>query len=192
MRPLLGLSSAIDAFNAALGKVAAWLILAAVLISAGNAVVRKAMNTSSNAWLELQAYLFGAVFLLVAAWALQKGDHVRIDIVNAALPKRLRHWIDVLGHGLMLIPLCALMLYEGVPFAIASFQSNEASSNAGGLPLWPAKFLIVAGFFVLLLQAISELIKRLGILNGALPDPLEKPSEENVAANMILKDEPRP
>jgi TRAP-type mannitol/chloroaromatic compound transport system permease small subunit len=166
----LGLSRRIDAINTWIGHHASWMILAAVLISAANAVVRKVFNTSSNSWLEIQWILFGLVFLLCAPWTLLSNEHIRIDIVNSLLSKRLRNWIDVLGHWFFIVPICLVMLYTGIPFFVRSWGQNEQSTNAGGLPVYPAKFLIPLAFVLLLAQAISELIKRRAIMQGRLAD----------------------
>jgi TRAP-type mannitol/chloroaromatic compound transport system permease small subunit len=171
MTGLLKLTEIIDAFNARLGRVLAWLILMVVIISATNATIRKVFDTSSNAWLELQWILFGAIFLLCSPWTLLSNEHIRIDIVNSMLPKRWRDWIDVFGHIFFLLPLTIVMIITSVPFFINSFSLNEQSVNAGGLPQWPAKALIVVGFFLLFLQGISELIKRVAVLCGRIPDP---------------------
>jgi TRAP-type mannitol/chloroaromatic compound transport system permease small subunit len=176
VQALLQVSRVIDATNRLIGQATYWLILVTVLISAGNAIVRYGLNTSSNAWLEVQWYLFSAVFLLCAGYTLLNNEHIRIDIVNAHLTKRTRDWIDVVGHVVFLIPLCVLFLYEGWPYFWMAFVSGETSGNAGGLIRWPVKFLIVAGFTLLLLQAVSELIKRVAIIRGTIPDPnLAKP-----------------
>ncbi|NJO53723.1 MAG: TRAP transporter small permease subunit [Bacteroidales bacterium] len=171
MKVLLGFSRAVDAMNRTIGRAAAWLILLAILVSAGNAIVRKIFDMSSNAWLELQWQLFGAVFLLCAAWTLLTNEHIRIDIVSNALPKRVRDSIDVFGHVVFLLPFTLVMIVTSVPFFLASYRVGEQSMNAGGLPLWPAKFLVLAGFVLLFLQALSELIKRIAILAGTIPDP---------------------
>ena len=144
-RPALGLSRYIDKFNSWIGHSIAWMILVAVLVSAANAVVRKVFNTSSNAWLEIQWILFGAVFLLCSPWTLMANEHIRIDIVNSLLPKRLRDWIDVVGHWFFVVPICLVMLYTAVPFFWRSLMQNEQSTNAGGLPVYPSKFLIPLG-----------------------------------------------
>jgi TRAP-type mannitol/chloroaromatic compound transport system permease small subunit len=167
----LRLSTAIDRLNETIGKCVYWLILVAVLISAGNAIIRKAFDVSSNAWLEAQWQLFGAVFMLGAAYTFLKNEHIRIDILNSRLPKRVRDWIDLLGHFLFLMPFVLLMLIDGVPFAITSYLQNEQSSNAGGLPQWPAKALIPLGFFLLFLQGVSEIIKRIAVMRGDIADP---------------------
>lgn len=171
MDGLLKISRAIDAVNFRIGKWVAWLVLAAVLISATNAVIRKVFDTSSNAWLELQWYLFSAVFLLCAAWTLLVNEHIRIDIVNNLFAKRTRDWIDVVGHVLFLLPFTIVMIVTAWPFFLASWRINEQSGNAGGLLQWPAKFLVPAGFVLLFFQAISELIKRIAVMRGKIPDP---------------------
>ena len=171
MQTLLKISSAIDAFNSRVGHVIKWFILAAVLVSTGNAIIRKLFNESSNAWLELQWYLFGAVFMLGAAYTFLKNEHIRIDIVTANFSKKTRDWIDVIGHILFLVPFAWIMIWHGIPFFLRSYEIHEASMNAGGLTVWPAKFLVPAGFVLLLIQGISELIKRIAILRGLMEDP---------------------
>jgi TRAP-type mannitol/chloroaromatic compound transport system permease small subunit len=168
---LLKVSRVIDAISLRIGKTLSWLILAAVLVSAVNAVIRKLFDTSSNSWLELQWVLFGTVFLLCSSWTLLANEHIRIDIVNNMLPKRARDMIDVVGHLLFLLPLTIIMIITSVPFFLRSYALNEQSMNAGGLPQWPAKSLILIGFFLLFLQGISELIKRIAIMLGRIPDP---------------------
>jgi TRAP-type mannitol/chloroaromatic compound transport system permease small subunit len=170
LRKLLRLSRAVDAVNTSIGRWIAWALLAAILISAANATVRKVFNTSSNAWLEIQWILFGAVFLLCAAWTLLSNEHIRIDIVNNMLPKRVRDWIDVVGHVLFLMPTALVLAYLGWPFFWRSLMQNEQSSNAGGLAVYPSKFLIPLAFTLLFVQAVSELIKRLAIIKGDLQD----------------------
>ncbi len=171
MDRLLAVSRAIDALNSRIGRVLAWLILIVVLISATNATVRKLLDTSSNAWLELQWVLFGVVFLLCSPWTLLANEHVRIDILNNALPKRTRDIIDIIGHIFFLLPLTVVMVVTAAPFFVRSFRLNEQSMNAGGLPQWPAKSLIMIGFALLFLQGVSELIKRIAVLCGRIPDP---------------------
>ncbi|MGD9845434.1 MAG: TRAP transporter small permease subunit [Variibacter sp.] len=171
MQALLAFSRVIDAINLRIGKVLSWLILAAVIVSATNAVVRKLFDMSSNAWLELQWVLFGIVFLMCAPWTLLANEHIRIDIVNNMFPQRVRNWIDVIGHAFFLIPLCVIMLITSAPFFERSFEINEQSMNAGGLPQWPAKGVVFLGFFFLLFQGISELIKRIAVMRGLIPDP---------------------
>lgn len=171
MQALLKMSSGIDAFTRWSGKRLAWLILVAVVVSAANAVVRKIFDTSSNSWLELQWVLFSIVFLLCSPWTLLDNEHIRIDIVNNMLPKQVRNGIDAVGHVFFLMPLCVIMIITGIPFFMRSLQINEQSGNAGGLPQWPAKSLIMIGFTLLLVQGISELIKRIAVIRGIIPDP---------------------
>ncbi|MBI3698839.1 MAG: TRAP transporter small permease subunit [Afipia sp.] len=171
MQALLGLSRAIDAFTAFVGRYVSWLIVLAVFISAINAIVRKVFDMSSNAYLELQWVLFSAVFLLCAPWTLLQGEHIKIDIINHTLPLKVRSWIDMLGHIFFLVPFCLIMLYMAVPFFLTSYHQNEQSFSAGGLPQWPAKSLIMFGFALLIVQALSEIIKRAAIMRGLLPDP---------------------
>ena len=179
---LLRTSRAIDALNQRIGKSIAWLILVVVLISATNATVRKLFDTSSNAWLELQWVLFGVVFLLCAPWTLLSNEHVRIDIVNNLLPKKLRNIIELIGHIFFLLPLTIIMVVTSVPFFVRSFRINEQSMNAGGLPQWPAKSLIMIGFALLFLQGISELIKRIAVMQGVIADPHEGGAHSAVEA----------
>lgn len=171
MGALLAISRAIDAATAFVGRWIYWLILAAVLVSAGNAVVRKVFDTSSNAWLELQWYLFGAVFMLAAAYTLQRNEHIRIDIISNMLSKRARNWIDVIGHVFFLLPLTLIMIRQLVPWVYGGIRSGEMSANAGGLILWPARLVILAGFVLLFVQGLSELIKRIAVMRRVIPDP---------------------
>ena len=171
MQSLLSLSRGIDAFTRWVGKRLAWLIVLAVIVSAVNAIVRKVFDTSSNSWLELQWVLFSIVFLLCSPWTLLDNEHIRIDIVNNLLPKRVRDIIDLVGHALFLLPLTIVMIITGGPFFLRSYAINEQSSNAGGLPQWPAKSLIIIGFAFLFVQGISELIKRIAVMRGLIPDP---------------------
>jgi TRAP-type mannitol/chloroaromatic compound transport system permease small subunit len=183
LHALLALSRGIDAINTRIGKWLAWAILAAVMVSAANAVVRKVFDTSSNSWLELQWILFAVVFLLCSPWTLLKNEHIRIDIVNNMLPSPLRNWIEVLGHVFFLLPFTVVMIITGWPFFLASVRIDEQSSNAGGLPQWPAKFLVPTAFFLLLLQGISELIKRIAVMRGMIADPhagVHHPAEAEV------------
>jgi TRAP-type mannitol/chloroaromatic compound transport system permease small subunit len=167
---LLGVSRTIDFINERLGKLVAWAILVAVIVSAVNAIIRKVFGTSSNAWLELQWYLFGAVFMLCSPWTLKSNEHIRIDILSSRLSKRGRDWIDVFGHVFFLLPFVAVMTYLSAPFFLRSYESGEVSTNAGGLLIWPAKGLILLGFIVLSFQWLSELIKRIAIIRGELVD----------------------
>jgi TRAP-type mannitol/chloroaromatic compound transport system permease small subunit len=168
---LLGVSRVIDAINFRIGKILAWLILAAVIVSAVNAIIRKLFDMSSNSWLELQWVLFGAVFLIVASWTLLDNEHIRIDIVNSTFSQRTRNIIDVIGHAFFLLPLTIIMIITSYPFVTKSVLLNEQSMNAGGLPQWPAKMLVLIGFTLLFFQAISELIKRIAVMMGIIPDP---------------------
>jgi TRAP-type mannitol/chloroaromatic compound transport system permease small subunit len=171
MQGFLGLSRAIDTFNEKVGKALAWLILVAVIVSTVNAVIRKVFNVSSNAWLEAQWYLFGAVFLGCAAYTFLKNEHIRIDIVSSKMSQRYRNTIEIIGHVFFLMPLCLMMIYYGFPFFMKSISIGEMSTNAGGLIQWPAKLMIPLGFCMLFAQAVSELIKRLAFMQGLIPDP---------------------
>ena len=174
MRALLKLSNAVDWLNAQVGKWVIWLILASTVISGINAVVRKAFNFSSNAYLEVQWYLFAGAFLLAAGFTLLQGEHVKIDVISSRLSKRKQIWIDVFGFALFLLPMCLIILYYGIPFFLQGFRSGEMSSNAGGLIRWPVYILIPIGFSLLLLQGVSELVKRVAFLQGLIPDPTQK------------------
>lgn len=174
MRALLQFSRAVDWLNAQVGKWVIWLILASTVISGLNAVVRKAFNTSSNAYLEVQWYLFAAAFLLAAGFTLLHGEHVKIDVISSKLSKRKQIWIDIIGFALFLTPVCIVILYYGIPFFLQGFRSGEMSSNAGGLIRWPVYLMIPLGFGLLLLQGLSEFIKRIAFLKGLIPDPTVK------------------
>lgn len=190
MQILLSLSRLIDAINGLIGKLAMWLILAATLISAGNAIVRKVFGTSSNAWLEIQWYLFAAVFMLGGGYAFMKNAHVRIDFISSKFSDRGRNWVDVGGIVLFLFPLCYLMATLGWPLFAQAYASGEMSSNAGGLIRWPMYALIPAGFALLFIQGISELIKRLAFLKGVGPDVLRHgPSDEELLAEELVAEE---
>jgi TRAP-type mannitol/chloroaromatic compound transport system permease small subunit len=185
MQALLKLSRAIDALNAFVGRYVIWLILAATVISGVNAVIRKAFNYSSNAFLEVQWYFFAASFLLAAGYTLLEKEHVKVDVINAKLSLRTRVWIDVFGFAFFLTPVCLLVLYYGVPFFLQALESGEMSSNAGGLIRWPVYLMMPLGFGLLLVQGISEFIKRIAFLRGLIDDPtvkiLEKTPEEELA-----------
>jgi TRAP-type mannitol/chloroaromatic compound transport system permease small subunit len=157
-----------DNVSERVGKLASWLILGAVLVSTINALIRYAFNIGSNAFLELQWYLFAAVFLLGAAWTLKRNEHIRIDVVTGRFSPRVHAWIDIFGTLFFLLPLCAIILYDAIPFAFDSLKTGEMSSNAGGLIVWPAKMLIPLGFLLLALQGIAELIKRVAFLQGKI------------------------
>lgn len=175
MHALLRLSGLIDALTERVGRAARWLILVTVLISAGNATARYAFNASSNAWLEVQWYLFAAVFLLCAGYALKHQQHVRIDVISGRLSRRAQAWIEVFGTLVFLLPMAGLILALSWPVFVASWRSGEVSANANGLALWPARALVPAGFALLVLQGISELLKRIAFLRGLIPDPAQKP-----------------
>ena len=191
MRALLGLSRAIDALNEAVGKLTYWLILAAVLISAGNAMVRYGLNTSSNAWLEIQWYLFSFVFLFCAGYTLLHNQHVRIDILTANLPGRTKAWIDIFGTVFFLLPMAIVIMWLSWPVFVDAWDSHEVSTNAGGLLVWPGRLMVPAGFLLLVLQGFSELIKRIAFLLGMIPDPSEKdegPTDEELLAEQLRKE----
>jgi TRAP-type mannitol/chloroaromatic compound transport system permease small subunit len=207
VKALLGLCRLVDTVNARLGRSLSWLILAAVLVSAINAIIRKSFGMSANAWLELQWVLFGAVFLMCSPWTLLDNEHIRIDIVNTRFSPRTRNIIELVGHTLFLLPLCVVMIVTSWPFFLRATPSlsqvgavldafpavfadtplrwlpnliawwkqliglGEQSFNAGGLPQWPAKFLVFAGFATLFLQGLSELVKRIAVMMGRIPDP---------------------
>lgn len=174
MGALLKFSKAVDWLNAQVGRWVIWLILASTVISGVNAVVRKVFNTSSNAYLEVQWYLFAAAFLLAAGYTLLHGEHVKIDVIAGRLSKRKQIWIDVIGFAFFLTPVCLVILYYGVPFFLQGFRSGEMSSNAGGLIRWPVYLMMPLGFILLLLQGLSEFIKRIAFLRGLIPDPTVK------------------
>lgn len=177
---LLNISSGIDRLNQWVGKFTTWLILIVTLISAGNAIVRKAFNMSSNGLLEIQWYLFAAIFLLGAGYGFLKNSHVRIDFISGMLTARTRNWIDVGGIVLALFPFCVLCIYLSWPLFVQAYNSGEMSSNAGGLIRWPVYALVPLGFGLLMLQGVSELIKRLSFLTGSGDDPL---SSENTMSD---------
>jgi len=185
MQALLKFSRAVDWLNTQVGKYVIWLILASTVISGINAVVRKAFDMSSNAYLEVQWYLFAASFLLAAGYTLLNGEHVKIDVVSGKLSKRAQIWIDVFGFVMFLTPMCIAVLWFGIPFFVKGFVSGEMSSNAGGLVRWPVYLMMPLGFGLLLLQGMSELIKRVAFLRGLIEDPtakkLEKTAEEELA-----------
>jgi TRAP-type mannitol/chloroaromatic compound transport system permease small subunit len=191
MKQLLALSRAIDALNEHVGKLTYWLVLAAVLISTGNALVRYLLDTSSNAWLEIQWYLFSAVFLFCAGYTLLHNQHVRIDIVSGMLSARTRTWIDIFGSLFFLLPMALTILWLSWPVFVDAYERHEVSTNAGGLLVWPGRLMVPVGFLLLVLQGISELIKRIAFLRGLIPDPSEKdegPSAEEQLAEELRKE----
>ena len=188
MAPLLAASRQIDRFNEAIGKSMRWLVLAAVLISAGNAIVRKAFSIGSNSLLEIQWYLFAAVFMLGGGYAFLRNVHVRIDFVSSKLSKRTNTIIDILGIIIFLIPLCLILIHLSWPLFVSTWTSGEMSSNAGGLIRWPVMMLIPLGFGLLLLQAFSELTKRFAYLKGLIPEPFSvegTKSDEEILAEEL-------
>jgi TRAP-type mannitol/chloroaromatic compound transport system permease small subunit len=188
MDPLLAASRQIDRFNEAIGKSMRWLVLAAVLISSGNAIVRKAFTIGSNSLLEIQWYLFAAVFMLGGGYAFLRNVHVRIDFVSSKLSKRTNTIIDILGIIIFLIPLCLILIHLSWPLFVSALTSGEMSSNAGGLIRWPVMMLIPLGFGLLLLQAFSELTKRFAYLKGLIPEPFSvegTQSDEEILAEEL-------
>ena len=177
MQPLLTLSRAIDALTVFIGRSVSWLVLAVCVVAAGHAIAGKLFGAGSrsNAWTEIQWLMFAAVFLLAAPWTLAVNQHIRIDILNHRLKKRTRDLIDIAGHVLFLLPMAFIVLWTSLPFAMTSLSQREGSSNFGGLPQWPLKFLIPIAFALLFLQGVSELIKRVAILRGLIPDPAALP-----------------
>jgi TRAP-type mannitol/chloroaromatic compound transport system permease small subunit len=164
---LLKASRIIDAVNDRFGTLATWLVLFACVISAGNAVSRYALNLSSNAWLEVQWYMFAAIVLFGAPYTLKVNGHVRVDVIYGTLPERARIWIDLVGHVLVLLPFCAILVYFTWPWFVESWRLNEASHNAGGLVRWPVKLMLPVGFALMALQAFSEIVKRIAALNDS-------------------------
>lgn len=172
MKPLLALSRLIDSLNERVGRFVTWLVLACVLISAANAIARYGFNFSSNAFLEIQWYLYSIVFLCAAGYTLKHNAHVRIDLVSGQLSRRAQAWIDVFGGLFMLLPVCAIILWYGWAAFLESYRVGEASGDAGGLARWPVKFLVPLAFLLLILQGLSETIKRIAYLRGIIPDDL--------------------
>lgn len=185
MQALLKFSRAVDWLSAQIGKYVIWLILGSTVVSGVNAIVRKALNVGSNAFLEVQWYLFAASFLIAAGYTLLNGEHVRIDVVSSKLSKRAQIWVDIVGFVMFLTPFCGAILWYGIPFFLKGFHSGEMSTNAGGLIRWPVYAMIPLGFSLLLLQGWSELIKRVAFLQGLIDDPtvkkVEKSAEEELA-----------
>jgi len=185
----LALSRLVDRVTEQLGRLVYWLVLAAVLISAANAVVRKVFNFSSNSFLEIQWYLFSAIFLFLAGYTLKNNEHVRIDIVTGRLPARTRAMIDIFGTLFFLLPMAFIIMWLSWPVFVDAYVRNEVSTNAGGLIIWPARIMVPIGFFLLIVQAFSELIKRIAFLKGLIPDPsekfVEKTAEEQLAEEIL-------
>lgn len=189
MSPLLSLSRLIDRLNERIGHAFYWLVLVTVIISAANAVVRKVFNYSSNGLLEIQWYFFSAIFLFLAGYTLLRNEHVRIDVISGRLSKRTQTWIDILGTLFFLFPMAILLMWLSWPVFVEAYQRNEISTNAGGLIIWPARLLVPIGFLLLMLQGLSELIKRIAFLQGLIPDPSEKhvakTAEEELAEEIL-------
>jgi len=192
MHALLSLSKIIDALNEWVGRWVAWLLLLAVLISAGNAVVRKAFNMSSNGFLEIQWYLFAATFLLAAGYTLMRQEHVKIDVISGRFSKRTQIWIDIFGICVFLLPFVIVIIKLAMPLVINAYVTQEVSSNASGLIRWPVFALLPAGLLLLGMQAVSELIKRIAFLQGLIPDPTKKQGgktpEEELAEFLLQKE----
>ena len=185
MKSLLAFAHFIDRLNERIGRAVTWLVLLTVLISAGNAISRKLFDASSNAFLEIQWTLYGAIFLLAAGHTLKHNEHVRIDVLSSRLSARARAWIDIVGGLFFLMPLTVLVLYYAWPFFANSFTSQEWSNNPGGLMLWPGKLLVPLGFALLLLQGVAEVIKRIGYLLGMEPQEEQPHSPE---ADMTMRE----
>ena len=190
MKSLLAFSGWMDRTSERVGHTIYWLVLVAVLISCVNAIIRKAFNWSSNSLLEIQWYLFSAIFLFCAGYTLLRNQHVRIDVVSGRLSKRAQAWIDILGTVFFLLPLAIMVMYLSWPVFVQAYQRHEVSTNAGGLIIWPARLLVPVGFLLLAAQGVSELIKRVAFLKRLIPDPSERPQEkspEELLAEEILR-----
>jgi TRAP-type mannitol/chloroaromatic compound transport system permease small subunit len=191
LKTVLALSRLIDALSERVGRAIYWLVLVAVLVSAGNAIIRYTFNMSSNAWLEIQWYLFSAVFLFCAGYTLLHNQHVRIDVIAGRLSKRAQAWIDIFGTVFFLLPMSLVIMWLSWPVFMDAYVRHEVSTNAGGLIIWPARLMVPTGFLLLVLQGVSELIKRVAFLRGVIPDPTEKvegPSAEEILAEDIRKE----
>ncbi len=194
MNALLKLSRHIDVLTERIGKTAIWLVLIVVLISSGNAIMRYTIGYSSNAFLEIQWYLFGLIFMSCGGYTFMRNEHVRIDLISGRFSKRGQTWIDIFGILFFMLPMAIAIMVLSWPIFVRALQSSEMSNSAGGLIVWPARLMVPAGFFLLVLQAISELIKRVGFLKGACPDPTAKrnaltPEEELALAIKSQKGE---
>jgi TRAP-type mannitol/chloroaromatic compound transport system permease small subunit len=189
LNALLALSRAIDRINENVGRVVYWLVLVAVVISTANAIVRKAFNVSSNSFLEIQWYLFSVVFLFCAGYTLLRNQHVRIDVIAGRLSPRAQAWIDIFGTLFFLLPMAVTIMWLSWPVFVLAYERQEVSTNAGGLIVWPARLVVPIGFFLLVIQGVSELIKRVAFLKGLIPDPAqkqhEKTAEEQLAEDIL-------
>ncbi len=191
MKQLLALSRAIDFVNERVGRLMYWGVLIMALVSAGNATSRYALNIASNAWLELQWYLFAAVFLLCAGYTLLHNEHIRIDVISSRLSRRAQVWIDVFGILLFLLPMSLFIMWLSWPVFMNAWTSGEISGSAGGLIRWPARLLVPIGFFLLSAQGISELVKRIAYLQGLIPDPVEKHKDPGLDVVLDVEAEAR-
>lgn len=187
MKAMLRLASGIDTINERIGRITTWLILIVVMISAGNAISRYAFDISSNAFLEIQWYLFSAIFLLCSAYVLKRNEHIRIDVIAGRLSDRAQNWIDVFGILVFLLPMVLLVTYLSWPAFIDAWDSGEMSANPGGLIRWPVRLMLPVGFAMLTLQAVSELIKRIAFLSGTGPNPLEKAHSPGVDEELVAE-----
>jgi len=187
MQALLKLSRSIDSLNALFGRLVYWLVLVAVLVSAGNAVSRYALNASSNAWLEIQWYLFSAIFLFCSGYTLLHNQHVRIDVISGRFSARARAWIDVFGTLFFLLPMAIGIMWLAWPVFIDAYTRGEVSTNAGGLIIWPARLMLPVGFLLLVLQGFSELAKRIAFIRGLIRDPAEKYDKEVTAEEELIQ-----
>jgi len=189
LNALLALSRLIDGISERIGRTIFWLVLAAVLISAANATVRKIFNYSSNSFLEIQWYLFSLIFLFCAGYTLKNNEHVRIDIITGRFSVRVRAGIDIFGTLFFLFPMAILIMYLSWPVFVDAYQRHEVSTNAGGLIIWPARLMVPIGFALLIMQGVSELIKRIAFLKGMIPDPsekhIDKTAEEELAEEIL-------
>ncbi|HLV28900.1 MAG TPA: TRAP transporter small permease subunit [Burkholderiaceae bacterium] len=196
MKFLLAVSRLIDALNERIGQTVLWLTLIVVFVSAGNAVVRKVFHTSSNAWLELQWYLFGAIFLLAAGYTFLRNEHVRVDVISSRLPERVQVYIEIIGIVFFIFPAAGLIFWLSLPYFWESFRLQELSSNTGGLIRWPAKLLIPVGFSLLILSGVSRLIRCLAYLTGHGRNPMlqeqARSAEEELAEDILKQNEARP
>jgi TRAP-type mannitol/chloroaromatic compound transport system permease small subunit len=190
MKFLLSVSRTIDWVNERVGRVVYWCVLAAVLVSAGNATVRYTFNTSSNFWLELQWYLFAAVFLLCSGYTFLHNEHIRIDVISGHLSRRTQIWIDIFGTVVFMLPMTGFIAWLAWPVFVNAWVSGEISGSAGGIIRWPARLLVPLGFFLLFMQGWSELIKRIAFLKGLIPDPVEKHADPAIEQMQVPGKEP--